>query len=106
MVKKEVTFVIFFLFDIIIIGVVILNVNSIYVLPNIHIFQESLDNITLFSIITIMSFFLFTPIALLMEGVKFTPGYLQSAVSINENQMLRCYLYGYIGFWKEPTSLY
>ncbi|MFS7910820.1 putative triose phosphate/phosphoenolpyruvate translocator, sugar phosphate transporter [Helianthus anomalus] len=41
--------------------------------------KESLDNITLFSIITIMSFFLFTPVALLVEGVKFTPAYLQSA---------------------------
>ncbi|KAM0004065.1 putative triose phosphate/phosphoenolpyruvate translocator, sugar phosphate transporter [Helianthus debilis subsp. tardiflorus] len=41
--------------------------------------EESLDNITLFSIITIMSFFLFTPVALLVEGVKFTPAYLQSA---------------------------
>ncbi|KAL4559720.1 hypothetical protein LXL04_031865 [Taraxacum kok-saghyz] len=41
--------------------------------------EEPLDNITLFSIITIMSFFMFTPIALLVEGVKFTPTYLQSA---------------------------
>ncbi|XP_071733342.1 triose phosphate/phosphate translocator, non-green plastid, chloroplastic-like [Rutidosis leptorrhynchoides] len=41
--------------------------------------EESLDNITLFSIITIMSFFMFTPIALLVEGVKFSPAYLQSA---------------------------
>ncbi|KAL7615941.1 hypothetical protein Lser_V15G01034 [Lactuca serriola] len=41
--------------------------------------EEPLDNITLFSIITIMSFFLFTPVALLVEGVKFTPSYLQSA---------------------------
>ncbi|KAL8261049.1 hypothetical protein R6Q59_025098 [Mikania micrantha] len=41
--------------------------------------EESLDNITLFSIITIMSFFLFTPVALLVEGVKFSPAYLQSA---------------------------
>ncbi|KAI3512905.1 hypothetical protein L1887_20227 [Cichorium endivia] len=41
--------------------------------------EEPLDNITLFSIITIMSFFLFTPIALVFEGVKFTPAYLQSA---------------------------
>ncbi|KAI3763148.1 hypothetical protein L1987_53598 [Smallanthus sonchifolius] len=41
--------------------------------------EESLDNITLFSVITIMSFFLFTPVALLVEGVKFTPSYLQSA---------------------------
>ena len=56
-----------------------------------HFLQESLDNITLFSIITIMSFFLFTPVALLVEGVKFTPAYLQSAVSINKNQILICY---------------
>ncbi|XP_076952653.1 triose phosphate/phosphate translocator, non-green plastid, chloroplastic-like [Bidens hawaiensis] len=41
--------------------------------------EESLDNITLFSIITIMSFLMFTPVALLVEGVKFTPAYLQSA---------------------------
>ncbi|KAK1279819.1 hypothetical protein QJS04_geneDACA002805 [Acorus gramineus] len=41
--------------------------------------EESLDNITLFSIITIMSLFLLTPAALFMEGVKFTPSYLQSA---------------------------
>ncbi|EEF51988.1 phosphoenolpyruvate/phosphate translocator 1, chloroplastic [Ricinus communis] len=41
--------------------------------------EDSIDNITLFSIITIMSFFLLTPVALIMEGVKFTPAYLQSA---------------------------
>ncbi|KAK9278467.1 hypothetical protein L1049_028032 [Liquidambar formosana] len=41
--------------------------------------EESLDNITLFSIITIMSFILLAPVAVLMEGVKFTPSYLQSA---------------------------
>ncbi|CAL5362005.1 unnamed protein product [Camellia sinensis] len=41
--------------------------------------EESLDNITLFSIITIMSFFLLTPFTLFMEGVKVTPAYLQSA---------------------------
>lgn len=45
--------------------------------------QESLDNITLFSIITIMSFFLLAPAAFFMEGVKFTPSYLQAAVSIS-----------------------
>lgn len=42
--------------------------------------QESLDNITLFSIITIMSFILMIPTTLVMEGVKFTPSYLQAAV--------------------------
>ncbi|XP_031277720.1 phosphoenolpyruvate/phosphate translocator 1, chloroplastic [Pistacia vera] len=41
--------------------------------------EDSLDNITLFSIITIMSFLLLAPVAVFMEGVKFTPAYLQSA---------------------------
>ncbi|KAI3820756.1 hypothetical protein L1987_08304 [Smallanthus sonchifolius] len=41
--------------------------------------EESLDNITLFSIITIMSFFLLAPVTLLTEGVRVTPAYLQSA---------------------------
>ncbi|CAN0890324.1 Triose phosphate/phosphate translocator, non-green plastid, chloroplastic [Linum grandiflorum] len=41
--------------------------------------EDSMDNITLFSIITIMSFFLLAPVAIFVEGVKFTPAYLQSA---------------------------
>ncbi|KAL8041987.1 hypothetical protein ABFX02_09G020800 [Erythranthe guttata] len=41
--------------------------------------EESLDNITLFSIITIMSFILIAPVALFVEGIKFTPSYLQAA---------------------------
>ncbi|XWS50948.1 hypothetical protein CRYUN_Cryun12cG0134900 [Craigia yunnanensis] len=41
--------------------------------------EDSMDNITLFSIITIMSFILLAPVAIFMEGVKFTPAYLQSA---------------------------
>ncbi|KAG6754076.1 hypothetical protein POTOM_042084 [Populus tomentosa] len=41
--------------------------------------EESMDNITLFSIITIMSFILLAPVTIFMEGVKFTPAYLQSA---------------------------
>ncbi|XP_027330877.1 triose phosphate/phosphate translocator, non-green plastid, chloroplastic-like [Abrus precatorius] len=41
--------------------------------------EESMDNITLFSIITVMSFLLSAPITIIMEGVKFTPTYLQSA---------------------------
>ncbi|XP_058088873.1 phosphoenolpyruvate/phosphate translocator 1, chloroplastic-like [Magnolia sinica] len=40
--------------------------------------EEPLDNITLFSIITIMSFLLLVPATLFMEGVRFTPSYLQS----------------------------
>uniref|UniRef100_A0ACD5YAN4 Uncharacterized protein n=1 Tax=Avena sativa TaxID=4498 RepID=A0ACD5YAN4_AVESA len=41
--------------------------------------EASLDNITLFSIITVMSFFLLAPVALLTEGVKVTPAFLQSS---------------------------
>nr|GEV21756.1 triose phosphate/phosphate translocator, non-green plastid, chloroplastic-like [Tanacetum cinerariifolium] len=41
--------------------------------------EESLDNITLFSVMTIMCFLMFTPVALLVDGVKCTPAYLQSA---------------------------
>ncbi|XP_018838239.2 triose phosphate/phosphate translocator, non-green plastid, chloroplastic-like [Juglans regia] len=48
--------------------------------------EESLDNITLFSIITVMSFFLLAPVAIFMEGVKFTPAYLQSA-GLNVKQL-------------------
>ncbi|KAI3454483.1 hypothetical protein Pfo_011146 [Paulownia fortunei] len=48
--------------------------------------EESLDNITLFSIITIMSFILMAPTALFMDGVKFTPSYLQAA-GVNVKQI-------------------
>ncbi|XP_047047308.1 phosphoenolpyruvate/phosphate translocator 1, chloroplastic-like [Lolium rigidum] len=41
--------------------------------------EASLDNINLFSIITVMSFFLLAPVTLLTEGVKVTPTFLQSA---------------------------
>ncbi|KAK9080505.1 hypothetical protein SSX86_000263 [Deinandra increscens subsp. villosa] len=41
--------------------------------------EESLDNITLFSVITIMSFFLLAPVTLFTEGVRVTPAYLVSA---------------------------
>lgn len=40
---------------------------------------NTMDNINLFAVITIMSFFLLAPITLFLEGVKFTPAYLQSA---------------------------
>ncbi|KAL6288063.1 hypothetical protein ACE6H2_012453 [Prunus campanulata] len=43
--------------------------------------EESLDNINLFSVITIISFILLVPSAILLEGVKFTPAYLHSAAS-------------------------
>ncbi|KAK9684749.1 hypothetical protein RND81_10G229100 [Saponaria officinalis] len=48
--------------------------------------EESLDNITLFSIITIMSFILLTPAVLFTEGVKFTPTYLE-ATGVNVQQL-------------------
>eukprot|EP00850_Spirogloea_muscicola_P005900 SM000027S09681 [mRNA] locus=s27:781529:783703:+ [translate_table: standard] len=41
--------------------------------------KDALDNINLFSVITIMSFFLLAPVALLVEGVKLTPAYLEAA---------------------------
>ncbi|KAI9097803.1 hypothetical protein K1719_025574 [Acacia pycnantha] len=34
--------------------------------------EETMDNINLFSTITVMSFFLLAPVAIFMEGVKFT----------------------------------
>ncbi|KAL0364571.1 UNVERIFIED_CONTAM: Triose phosphate/phosphate translocator, non-green plastid, chloroplastic [Sesamum angustifolium] len=48
--------------------------------------EESLDNITLFSIITIMSLFLMAPVAIFVEGVKFTPSHLQAA-GLNVKQL-------------------
>ncbi|XP_074590150.1 phosphoenolpyruvate/phosphate translocator 1, chloroplastic-like [Curcuma longa] len=41
--------------------------------------EESLDNINLFSIITVMSFFLLAPATLFVEGIKVTPSYVLSA---------------------------
>lgn len=60
--------------------------NSFYFSELVHQFQfvfmqDSLDNITLFSLITIMSFILLAPAAIFIEGVKFTPSFLQSTVS-------------------------
>ncbi|KAL5228909.1 hypothetical protein ABZP36_017174 [Zizania latifolia] len=40
--------------------------------------EESLDDINLFSILTVLSFSLSCPLMLFAEGIKFTPGYLQS----------------------------
>ncbi|XP_075480297.1 triose phosphate/phosphate translocator, non-green plastid, chloroplastic-like [Primulina tabacum] len=41
--------------------------------------EESLDNITLFAVITIMSFVIMIPTAIFMEGIKFTPSYIHAA---------------------------
>ncbi|GJY77131.1 phosphoenolpyruvate/phosphate translocator 2, chloroplastic-like protein [Tanacetum coccineum] len=43
--------------------------------------EEALDNINLFSVMTIISLFLLIPFAYLLEGVKLTPEYLQFLVS-------------------------
>ncbi|XP_018451789.1 triose phosphate/phosphate translocator, non-green plastid, chloroplastic [Raphanus sativus] len=48
--------------------------------------DDSLDNITLFSIITLMSLFLMAPVTFFSEGIKFTPSYIQS-VGVNVQQI-------------------
>ncbi|KAK4779010.1 hypothetical protein SAY86_006538 [Trapa natans] len=45
--------------------------------------EESLDNINLFSVITVISFIFLLPSAILMEGIKFSPSYLQSATPVS-----------------------
>lgn len=60
--------------------------------------EEALDNINLFSIITIISFVLLVPVAVLMEGIKLSPSYLQHAASqgLNVREMcLRLLLSGF-----------
>ncbi|KAM3286705.1 Phosphoenolpyruvate/phosphate translocator 2, chloroplastic [Capsicum baccatum] len=51
--------------------------------------EEALDNINLFSIITIISFIVLVPVAILMEG-KLTPSYLQHAGSQGFNGRELC----------------
>ena len=48
-----------------------------------------LDNINLFSIITIMSFFILAPVTLLLEGVKFTPSAMQSLGIANSTEIIK-----------------
>ncbi|KAI9177983.1 hypothetical protein LWI28_021345 [Acer negundo] len=43
--------------------------------------EDTLDNINLFSVITIISFILLVPAAIFIEGLKFTPRHLQSVAS-------------------------
>ncbi|KAL9233270.1 hypothetical protein vseg_008291 [Gypsophila vaccaria] len=43
--------------------------------------EEPLDNINLFSVITLICFVLMLPAAILIDGVRFSPSYLQSAAS-------------------------
>ncbi|KAL5725105.1 holo-[acyl-carrier-protein] synthase [Ranunculus cassubicifolius] len=48
--------------------------------------DQAMDNINLFSLITVMSLFLLAPVALFKEGVKFTPSALQAA-GLNVNDL-------------------
>lgn len=52
--------------------------------------EGTLDNINLFSIITIISFLLLAPAAILQEGVKFSPSYIQYAASQGLNVKELC----------------
>ncbi|CAN1247373.1 Phosphoenolpyruvate/phosphate translocator 2, chloroplastic [Linum perenne] len=45
--------------------------------------ETTLDNINLFSVITIISFLLLIPAAIWMEGINFMPTYFKAAVSIH-----------------------
>ncbi|CAN4079220.1 unnamed protein product [Withania somnifera] len=60
--------------------------------------EDALDNINLFSIITIISFMLLVPVAILMEGMKLTPSYLQHAArqGLNVRELcMRLFLAGF-----------
>jgi solute carrier family 35 protein E1 len=59
--------------------------------------EDSLDNITIFSIITLMSFMLLAPVTIFMEGVKFTPAYLQSA-GLNVKQVYTWFILAALSF--------
>ncbi|RWW30639.1 hypothetical protein GW17_00004774 [Ensete ventricosum] len=56
--------------------------------------EETMDNITLFSIITVMSFFLLVPVSLLVEGIKFTPSYMRFAGLNLKEVYVRSFLAG------------
>ncbi|KAL3526407.1 hypothetical protein ACH5RR_011063 [Cinchona calisaya] len=43
--------------------------------------EDNLDNINLFSVMTIVSFILLVPITILIDGIKLSPSYLQYAAS-------------------------
>ncbi|XAR51881.1 hypothetical protein NMG60_11006665 [Bertholletia excelsa] len=71
--------------------------------------EEAMDNINLFSTITIISFLLLTPVAILMEGVKFSPSYLQFAASqgLNIKELcIRSLLTGFCFHTYQQVSYY
>ncbi|KAL6848007.1 hypothetical protein ACP4OV_022135 [Aristida adscensionis] len=57
--------------------------------------EEALDDINLFSIITVLSFLLSCPLMLFAEGVKFTPAYLQSTGLNLQELCIRAALAGF-----------
>lgn len=52
--------------------------------------EESLDNINLFCVMTMTSFFMLAPIAVLLEGFKLSPSYFQYAASQGVNVKELC----------------
>ncbi|KAG6534608.1 phosphoenolpyruvate/phosphate translocator 2, chloroplastic-like [Zingiber officinale] len=56
--------------------------------------EESLDDINLFSITTIMSFLLLAPVTILIEGIKFTPAYMHFAGLNIREVFVRSFLAG------------
>ncbi|KAF8663094.1 hypothetical protein HU200_055689 [Digitaria exilis] len=57
--------------------------------------EDAMDDINLFSVITILSFLLSCPLMFLVEGVKFTPGYLQSTGLNRQELCVRAVLAGF-----------
>ncbi|OEL15334.1 Phosphoenolpyruvate/phosphate translocator 3, chloroplastic [Dichanthelium oligosanthes] len=57
--------------------------------------KDVMDDINLFSVITILSFLLSCPLMFLAEGVKFTPGYLQSTGLNLQELCVRAVLAGF-----------
>jgi hypothetical protein len=53
--------------------------------------QDVMDDINLFSVITVLSFLLSCPLMFFAEGIKFTPGYLQSTVSVSKIRQDKIY---------------
>ncbi|XP_021892027.1 phosphoenolpyruvate/phosphate translocator 2, chloroplastic-like isoform X2 [Carica papaya] len=60
--------------------------------------EDSLDNINLFSVITIISFILLVPAAILIEGNKFSPSHLQFTASQGLNIRELCMRWLLAGF--------
>ncbi|RCV24878.1 hypothetical protein SETIT_5G121600v2 [Setaria italica] len=57
--------------------------------------KDAMDDINLFSVITVLSFLLSCPLMLFAEGVKFTPGYLQSSGLNLQELCIRAALAGF-----------